>query len=479
MTTPMPNLDTLLAETQAILGRLDDVDAMVDRAADDDATMKIISLGVVAQLNPEWMSLAPLLMDRADWTTLGHTLKRIDSLAQGLYRTVLSPRQEEFHNRYKQWLKLWNMRRSKSIQKFLDTADDPQLETLFELLETLESLHVDDEFFHRQVEEWLVDRVDGIHRLDRQAEQLIEELTIIRDTMGAAVQLDQALSRVQVAVGAVSEPILRDLATRWFQKQRHTIKQVGTALERQRLEVLHRELVATWEQLLRLLEGLKLPLQKLQPDELMLAKREAQALFPASNSLTEFSGLLGKVAEQRTLFVAYEKLRDDGSAIVAPALLDLNGLRETLPRLPEPAGAVDLKTYLKQIEDAHQDYRGWSERFDSLAEQLERQRERWLQLIERHGLAATITVQTYEEGAANLDDLISDHNDLVEAIAKVREALQVDLTDEERGLYDRLLDRIGQGEEAIDPIATLEGDADLTPLLGLARRGLINLRVIP
>src|SRR6266511_4013390 len=145
MTTISIDLDALLSKVQDTLDRLDEVEDVVKRAAEDDATLSEISSQVVASINPEWMRLSPLLMEHADWSTVNQTVEQMQRLVQVLYRTALRPRQEHVHNRYRRWLKQWGMGRSPSIEKFLDLADDRQLEDAIELLEGFEIVKIADD----------------------------------------------------------------------------------------------------------------------------------------------------------------------------------------------------------------------------------------------------------------------------------------------------------------------------------------------
>src|SRR5262245_17926170 len=127
MTMPSIDLNALLTKVQDTVDQLDEVEGVVTRVAEDAPTLAEVSSLVVTSINPEWMRLSPLLMERVDWSTVNQTVDQMQRLVQALYRAALRPRQEHVHNQYKRWLKQWSMGRSPSIQKFLDTADDGQL----------------------------------------------------------------------------------------------------------------------------------------------------------------------------------------------------------------------------------------------------------------------------------------------------------------------------------------------------------------
>jgi hypothetical protein len=461
MTTLSIDLDALLIKVQDSLDRLDEVDDVVKRAAEDDATLAEISSQVAASINPEWMRLSPLLMERANWSAVNQTVEQMEHLVQTMYRTALRPRQEHVHNQYKRWLKQWSKGRSPSIQKFLDTADDRQLEDVIELLNGLETVKIADSVLQRQVRGQLKDQVNTINRLDKQVNLLIEELTTIRDTLLEAAKLDEVLSITKAAAEVIPEPISRDLAVRWLTQQRRSFDQSDVKIDRQGLATLHDQITSGWQQLQPILEVVKHMLQHLLPDELKLAKSETRAIFPSPQKIADYVTLLGKVLERRQQFASYKQLTDEGIPIAVPMLVpELETLRATRSELPHPSDATNLQNYLDHLDEAHHAYEEWSDDFARRATQLISLRTRWSELIARHGLPVMVVHATDDNEPADMDGLITDHNDLVE-----------------RTLYDQVLDRMGRGEEAIDPVDLLASDADLTPLLRLAGRRLINLRI--
>lgn len=480
MTTSSIDLTALRNNVQKTLERLDEIENVVARAEANEAGLTEISSQIVAGITPTWMQLSPELLERTDWSGIDQTVEQTQLLVEKLYRTALRPREEAVQDRFQRWHKAWGRKRERAaaIQEFLNTADNTQLDQMIQLIASCEAMVLVDAQLQRLVQSGLGEQVRGFDRLQKRAEFLIDALTSIHDLLQAAAALDQILNTIHDAVQATQEPILHGFAEHWLKQQRRSLDQPDAKADGQVFVKLSRELTTGWQQLQPALDGVRHQLQHLGPDEVKLVQREARSVSPWPQNIRSFATDLGKVIERRQQLAADGRRTDDGASITTPILIaDLEPLRETCPALPRPSSGSDPQSYLEQLDDAHRAYEEWSNAFTDVAFQLSGLRTRWSELTKRHDLAATVAAATDSDEPANLTALISDHNDLAQAIRSAREELVSGLPPAERILYNRVLDLMGQGVETIDPFVVLTGEEDPAPLLELARRQLINLQI--
>ncbi len=470
------DLDSLLIQTNQAINILDRVDEALRAAEMNPATIQTISSVIVTDLLPDWLALMPELIDRANWFEIDSIVSRTEQFTDRLYKAVLRPRRLAFETALSRWLKLWKMGKFK-LEPFLQDANDDQISAMEMLLRDVAEISIADSVLHPRIAAWLRHRFEDLRRIEKKPEHLHELLTDIHTTLSDAAKLDAHLAELNVNVDAQPDQILRDVAGRWLKIQYRTIDELDPTAMHINLATLQANLVSNWRGLDQTLAALGLVLQQLSSAERRLAQRELSGNLFAIQSL---SGLLSKIIQRRTAFAAYVQLHDDGSPLVEPSLAEIVNLRVTYPTLPEPDVASGLEGYLSQIEHAHEEFTGWSTRFDDAAAELLAVRKRWRSLAERRGLDPLVVIlDTIDEEPVDVCQLITTHNSLRVSVDQIRSALVANLLDDERRVYEAIFTHIVQGQDHLDLLDLIDGGLeDLDSLIRLARQKLVRLEIV-
>jgi hypothetical protein len=476
-------LDQLIEHLVHTQGTLDRIDEALERAPHDGADHARIAEQVITHLHADWLKLDAQLSNREDWQTIERVLERTENFINALHRTVLEPRRTAVEGNLRSWLKKWAVR-STSIDPFLHTADDAQLDALSTLITESETITLPDGTVKTRFSRWLSHQISQLRVLEKKPEILEEQLRHIHDTLRAAVVLENALQTIATAIEAHTNTVTKLIGEHWLDAQRKGLNIGQVDVPDLDLDNRRKSAENTWRKLDSSLLVLRGALQLLSQDEHRLVERyvKGQGTW-TSDGIDVLSALLRQIVQIRKEITGTPQLTDDGGALLAPSMEPVVQLRLLRPKLPMPAKSGTLIGYKEKLTEVRDTCTSWLKTFADVTADLQTTHARWHDLAKRRVLGdVVVALDAVNTEPDTLSQLATLHNTLVTAMATVRARLKENLTAEEQQVLEHILQLVNEGCERIDAREFADqlayGDT-LNLLVRLAEQGLIRLDIVP
>lgn len=482
MTVSGNELDELIEQTESAEGLIDEIEEALEAVRTDETDFSSVQTLFATELSKRWSELDSKLSSQDDWQTIDKVVQDVQDFLEDLHKGVLSPRRTQLDSRFDEWLGKWSVEHKDALEPFLDNADDEDLTYLEKLIEEIEKIEINDELIQQQLTEWLSHQVKQLAQTEKRVANLKVWLKQIRDIISEAYELDGSLEDIAESIQHLDNDILQLIGKKWFSSEHQNLTDVNTEQHDPAYAARKDKVVSSWEAVSRKLRTLGVSLGSLNSGERTLVSKDIEGSSMAEAiAIDKLTDELSRLIEVREKLRETPQLQADDASLKRPEIESVGDLWNKRPNLPEPRQSENLEAHISDLRHAESRLEEWLESYDQVSDQLDEMCSTWGELAAAHDVQEAVKgIEEMNRARENLGDLARIHNSLLEITGCIRRELKRDLPEDEKAMFEVVLDRISRGEERLD-VVDFEADIhqkNCIEVLGrLAKKKLVRIEV--
>ncbi len=309
---------------------------------------------------------------------------------------------------------------------------------------------------------------------------LISWIEHCRSNLNDVLALDEFVKNVAEQYDDYA--LIKDIQERWLDNRLGQLSELKTKLYDLGLREKKETYKSNYENLQTTFSSLKMLLQGLSKDEVLLVEDTITKLGQIdTEGIQELIKKLEELTQFKIHFKETKQLLSGNIPLAKPSLKSVTDLTKDIPKDVDPAKSDTLDIYLRKWNETDNNRTAWLEKFNGVIEDLQQEVSSWKKLPPEHQLAVELAeLEALTNNLNTLEEVKKAHNGIVKVGEEIRVFLEKELKEDARDVLDMILKLRSSGKVrfSINELGDkFQTQNSLKVLLNLSEKKFISLEI--